>query len=83
MKVIYPLPNGSIAVIHPTGELAIGQVAIKDVPAGVPYKIIDDSDIPEDRSLRDAWTADFSAPDGHGIGPEAWMKQKEAEHDQN
>lgn len=77
MKIIYPLPDGGIAVIHPTGELAIGQVAIKDVPAGVPYKLVADADIPADRSLRDAWTADFSAPDGYGIGPAAWAALQE------
>ena len=77
MKIIYPLHDGGIAVIHPTGTLAIGQVALKDVPAGVPFKLVDDAAIPSDRSLRDAWTADFSSPDGYGIGQDAWMKEQE------
>jgi hypothetical protein len=33
-------------------------VALKDVPAGKPFKIIDASDIPSDRSQRNAWTVD-------------------------
>ena len=77
MKIIYPLPDGGIAVIHPTGELAIGQVALKDVPPNVPFRLVDDAAIPTDRSLRDAWTADFSTPDGYGIGPAAWAALQE------
>lgn len=30
-------------------------IAAKDVPAGKPYKIVDVSDIPSDRTFRDAW----------------------------
>lgn len=77
MKIIYPLHDGGIAVIHPTGTVDIGQVALKDVPAGVPFKLVDDAAIPTDRSLRDAWAADFSAPDGYGIGPAAWAALQE------
>jgi hypothetical protein len=33
-------------------------VALKDVPAGKPFKIIDASEIPTDRSQRNAWTVD-------------------------
>ena len=33
-------------------------IALKDVPAGVPFKIVDASDIPEDRTFRAAWEAD-------------------------
>lgn len=66
MKIIYPNGSGGICVVHPTGELPIEQVAIKDVPNGVPYLIVNDEDIPSDRTYRDAWEADFSNPDGHG-----------------
>jgi hypothetical protein len=30
-------------------------IAAKDVPAGKPFQIVDVSDIPEDRTFRDAW----------------------------
>ena len=33
-------------------------IALKDVPAGVPFKIVDVSEIPEDRTFRAAWEAD-------------------------
>ena len=58
-KIIYPNKTG-IAVIHPTGELSVQETAKKDVPAGVKYKIIDDSNLPEDREFRDAWEYDFT-----------------------
>ena len=66
MKIIFPNGSGGVAVIHPTGELPIEQVAFKDVPEGVPYLFVNDEDIPSDRAYRDAWRADFSNPDGYG-----------------
>ena len=30
-------------------------IAVKDVPAGKPYQIVDVADIPSDRTFRDAW----------------------------
>ena len=58
-RIIYPTPDGGVAIIIPTGELSIEEVAAKDVPAGVPYTIVDASEIPEDRTFRAAWTAEF------------------------
>lgn len=61
MKIIYIKDQGGVAVIHPTPEVlalySIEAIAIKDVPAGKPFKIIQDSDLP-DRSQRNAWTVD-------------------------
>lgn len=66
MKIIYPTDTG-IAVIHPCAcGLSVEDIAQKDVPTGKPYLIVDDDVIPSDRTLRDAWTADFSSPDGVG-----------------
>lgn len=76
MKIIYPNGEGGVAIIHPTGALPIEEVARKDVPAGTPYRIVNDEDIPTDRSSRALWTADFSNPDGHGIGAEAWFAEQ-------
>lgn len=36
-------------------EEFLARIAAKDVPAGKPYKIVDASDIPEDRTFRNAW----------------------------
>jgi hypothetical protein len=54
-RIIYPTPEGGVAVIIPTGELPIEEVATKDVPEGVPYEIVDEADIPSDRYFRNAW----------------------------
>ena len=84
--IIYPNDQGGIAVIIPAQDCGISleEIARKDVPAGIPFRIIDAADIPQDRTYREAWTADFSAPDGYGIGSDAWFaEQKEAENDQD
>lgn len=56
-RIIYPTDEGGVAVIVPAAEcgLTIEEIAAKDVPAGKPYKIVDVSDIPEDRTFRGAW----------------------------
>lgn len=75
--IIYP-GEATVAVLYPTGELPIEEVARKDVPAGVPYLIVQEADIPTDRTFRDAWEADFSNPHGYGIGAEAWFAEQVA-----
>jgi hypothetical protein len=65
-RIIYPRPGGGIAVVIPTGDVTISDVARETVPAGVPYRIAPASAIPADRAFRDAWTADFTSPDGYG-----------------
>lgn len=58
-RIIYPNDNGSVSILIPTPEYlaehTIEELAAKDVPAGKPFKIVDVSDIPEDRTFRDAW----------------------------
>ena len=51
-RIIYPTDNGGVAIIIPAESV---ELALKDVPAGKPYKIVDVADIPEDRTFRDAW----------------------------
>lgn len=59
-RIIYPTDEGGVAVIIPAPEcpLTIEEIAKKDVPTGKPYKIINVSDIPSDRSFRNAWEVD-------------------------
>lgn len=55
-RIIYPIDDGGVAVIIPADcGLTIEEIAAKDVPAGKPFKIVDVSDIPTDRTFRDAW----------------------------
>ena len=60
--IIYKQDNGTVAVVYPTSEaveeFGIEAIAQKDVPTGKPYKIIDNADLPADRSQRMAWTVD-------------------------
>ena len=55
--VIYTTAEGTVAVVVPTGEKSIEEVAAKDVPEGATYQIIDGADIPSDRYFRDAWVS--------------------------
>ena len=56
-RIIYPTPEGGVAIIVPSPdcELTIEEIAAKDVPAGVEFKIIEAADIPSDRTFRNAW----------------------------
>jgi hypothetical protein len=83
-RIIYPNDDGGIAVIIPAVcQLTVEQIAAKDVPAGKPYRIVSVDDIPADRTYRVAWTADFSNPDGYGIGHEAWFAEQEQNNANN
>jgi hypothetical protein len=82
-RILYPTNEG-ISILIPTGELDILEVARKDVPANTPYLIVNTEDIPADRTFRNAWEANFSNPDGYGIGAEAWFaEQEELNNDNN
>jgi hypothetical protein len=73
-RIIYNQDNGVVAVIVPTPEAleqhSIQAIAIKDVPAGKPFKLVDAADIPSDRTDRDAWTVD-DADLTDGVGGES------------
>lgn len=79
-QIIYPQEDGSIALIIPAPEckISVEEIARKDVPEGVPYLIVNDSDLPEDHTYFNAWEADFSNPHGHGIGQDAWFAEQES-----
>ena len=66
-RIIYSNEDNSVAVILPTGELSVADTAKKDVPTGTAYWIVDVSEIPSDRTDRDAWElVDMPEPDGYG-----------------
>jgi hypothetical protein len=71
--IIYLQDNGVVAVVMPTQEAldshGIMAIAIKDVPAGKPFKIIDASELPQDVP-QEAWTVD-DADLTDGIGGES------------
>ena len=69
-KIVYPTQTG-IAVITPTRNRTVKNedgsittiigldLAMKDIPEGAEYKIIDDSELPKDRVFRNAWNYDL------------------------
>lgn len=71
MKIIYKNEDGGISIIHPTEEalefMTVEEIALKDVPRGLAFAIVEDDSIPSDRTFRDAWTIDNSLlTDGAG-----------------
>lgn len=78
--IIYPNQSGGIILCFPAPEcdIPITEIARKDVPPGTPYKIVPADSIPTEYIMFfDAYEADFTNPDGYGIGPEAWFAEKE------
>ena len=57
-RIIYIQDNGVVAVIIPTDNcgLTIEEIQEKDVPPGKVSYIVDKSEVPTDRSFRNAWT---------------------------
>lgn len=77
--IIFPNDTGGVVFVYPADcGLSIEEIARKDVPAGKPYLLLDDADVPTDHTFFDAFTADFSTPDGFGIGADAWFSEKAA-----
>ena len=70
MRILYKQSNGVVCVVVPAPKIlleinpdteqlwTVEDIAKKDVPTGYKYKIVEDSDIPPDRSFRDALTVD-------------------------
>ena len=56
-RIVYQNDEGGISIIVPAEcGLTIEEIAAKDVPAGKAYNIVDVSEIPTDRTFRNAWT---------------------------
>jgi len=59
MRIVYKTTEGGVAVVIPTPEaletMTIEEIAIKDVPEGAEYHIVEDSEVPSDRTFRNAW----------------------------
>jgi hypothetical protein len=60
MRIIYETEEGGVAVLIPTPEYlqdhTIEELAAKDVPEGAEFEIVKDTDVPSDRTFREAWT---------------------------
>lgn len=56
-RILFPNDDGGVSIIIPAESV---EAAMKDIPSGKPYLIVDATDIPTDRTFRNAWTADFT-----------------------
>lgn len=56
-RIIYMQSNGVLAVLcpSPNEQRSLNEIAKKDVPTGLKYKIVNVSEIPSDRTFRNAW----------------------------
>lgn len=79
-RIIYQTDEGGVAVVVPSpeavAEYGIEAIALKDVPAGKPFKIVDTADVPSDRTFRAAWEVDpASLTDGVGAESNEFPKK--------
>ena len=60
MRIIYKTLENTVTVIVPSSSWGgtMEELARKDVPSGLEYKIVEDSAIPTDWSLRNSWEVD-------------------------
>lgn len=83
--LIYPHATGTginVLTCADNCGLTYDEIALKDVPANTPFIWVSPNFVEEynlDMSLRNAWTADFSNPDGFGIGQDAFWEMKNSQ----
>ena len=80
-RIIYQNSEGGVSVIVPTESV---ELALKDVPEGIAYEIVEDDAIPADRFFRNAWVANGAAVEvdldqAKSIGHDIRRTQREAE----
>ena len=51
-RIVYKTEEGGVAVIVPADTI---EACMKDIPTGAEYHIVEDSEVPSDRTFRDAW----------------------------
>ena len=75
MKIVFKNEDNSIGIITPTSEAlsfaTVIQVDEKDCPYNLPYWVVEDSVIPENRTFRSAWEIDESFGEPTGFGGES------------
>ena len=59
-RIIYMQDNGVVGVICPSKneKRSLDEIAKKDVPTGLKYKIVDVAEVSSDRTFRNAWEID-------------------------
>jgi hypothetical protein len=86
MRIIYENSDNSLSILIPAPECiknhTIEEIALKDVPSGVPFWIVPNEEIPTDRTFRDAWELpdDYREPDGYGSVYTSFKEIEDAEN---
>jgi len=70
LAIFQPTDSDTISVLIPAPncELSLMDICRKDCPSGVKFKIIEHTDLPEDREFRDAWVAPQLDTNYDGVG---------------
>jgi len=55
-RVIYQNEEGGVSILIPTSECLNIDRLIATVPMGKPYEVVNVSEVPSDRTYRNAWT---------------------------
>lgn len=78
--VIYAKEDNSLVFVNPNlSVISAYECGRRETPKGVPFLIVDTDDYPQDYEFMTAWEADFSEPDGYGIGVTEWFQLAEAD----
>lgn len=74
--IVYKEKDNSLSYCYPADNcgLTVEQIADKDVPENLPYKIIEESELSaQDPIFFGAYEIEFTKPDGIGMGHEKWF----------
>lgn len=78
--VIYAKEDNTLVFVNPClSEISAYECGRRETPKGVPFLIVDTDDYPQDFEFMSAWEADFSNPDGYGIGRQEWFAEADAD----
>lgn len=72
MLIVYQNQDNTICILSPApgilNKYSIEMLALKDVPEGFPFWIVNETEIPIDRTFREAWEIpnEWDVPDGYG-----------------
>jgi len=84
MRIIYKNSDESISVLVPTPQCLekheLKTIALKDVPEGLPFWLVEDEEVPADRTFRQAWEIpeDYREPDGYGAQSQSFEEIEDA-----
>ena len=86
MLIVEQNPDKSIVIISPSDQAleqhGLVAIAMKDVFNGNPFWIVEEKDIPKDRTFRDAWEIpeEWGDPDGYGSPRHAFEEEINAKN---